>query len=109
MFAPFPRCTKSNPISMLKLSHGLSFPDLYRRDGLLRLDAAFVRMLETSDRALCRRLIEARADPHALAEKPESELLIALAPHVDETRGRRKRHKHATFLERRHTQTGHTR
>ncbi len=73
-----------NPISMLKLSHGLSFPDLYRRDGLLRLDAAFLGALETSDRALCRRLIAARADPDALAEKQESELLVALAPHVDD-------------------------
>ncbi len=69
---------------MLKLLHGLSFPDLYQRDGLMRLDAAFVRALETSDSALCRRLLEARANPAALAAIQESELLIALAPHVDD-------------------------
>ncbi len=69
---------------MLKLLHGLSFPDLYHRDGLMRLDAAFVRALETSDSALCQRLLEARANPAALAAIQESELLMALAPHVDD-------------------------
>ncbi len=71
-------------MSMLKLSHGLSFSDLYRREGLLRLDAAFLRALEVLDRALCQRLIAARADPSALTAKQESELLIALAPPVDD-------------------------
>ncbi len=69
---------------MLKLPHGLSFPDLYHRDGLLRLDAVFLRVLEQSDSALCQRLLAARADPDALAAKQESELLIALAPHLDD-------------------------
>ncbi|MBI4191718.1 MAG: FAD-dependent oxidoreductase [Betaproteobacteria bacterium] len=69
---------------MLKLSHGLSFPDLYNRDGLLRLDAAFARALEQSDSALSQRLLAARAAPDLLAAEQESELLIALAPHVDD-------------------------
>jgi NADPH-dependent glutamate synthase beta subunit-like oxidoreductase/NAD(P)H-flavin reductase len=69
---------------MLKLPHGLSFTDLYHRDGLLRLDAAFVRALAASDSRLCQRLLEARAQPDALAVKQESELLIALAPHLED-------------------------
>jgi len=69
---------------MLNLAFGLDFSDLYRRNGLLRLDAAFVRALEAVDGALGQRLLEARADPSALALKQESELLIALAPHVED-------------------------
>ncbi|MEK7231969.1 MAG: FAD-dependent oxidoreductase, partial [Pseudomonadota bacterium] len=69
---------------MLNPAFGLKFSDLYRRDGLLRLDTAFVRALETVDGALCQRLLEARADPSALAPRQESELLIALAPHVED-------------------------
>ena len=69
---------------MLNLLHGLLFPDLYQRDGLLRLDAAFVHALEQSDPALCRRLVDAREHCAALTVKQESELLIALASHLDD-------------------------
>ena len=69
---------------MLNLAFGLNFSDLYRRDGLLRLDAAFVRALGTDDAALGQSLLDARADPAALAPKEESGLLIALAPHVED-------------------------
>ncbi len=69
---------------MLKLKHELSFSDLYERAGLQRLDAAFLRELAALDATLCERLTAARADPATLAGKPESELLIALAPHVDD-------------------------
>ena len=69
---------------MLKLAFGLQFTDLYQRDGLLRLDAAFISALEAADSVLCQRLLEARANSSALASKQESELLIALAPQVDD-------------------------
>ena len=69
---------------MLNLAFGLNFSDLYRRDGLLRLDTAFVDALRAVDDALCQRLLGARADPPALATRQESELLIALAPHVED-------------------------
>ncbi|MBI3935351.1 MAG: hypothetical protein HY323_00090 [Betaproteobacteria bacterium] len=62
---------------------GVSFADLYCREGLLRLDEAFLRFLGGRDSALRERLIAARADPAALGAKQESELLIALAPHLD--------------------------
>jgi hypothetical protein len=69
---------------MLNLSFGLKFTDLYDRDGLLRIDAAFLHALAGSDDALHARLLGARANADALAAKQESELLIALAPHVED-------------------------
>src|SRR5713101_2673328 len=70
--------------TVLKLRHGLSFEDLYRRDGLLRLDAAFLNFLGEADAALRHRIEAGRANPAALAKKEESELLIALSPHLDD-------------------------
>jgi NADPH-dependent glutamate synthase beta subunit-like oxidoreductase/NAD(P)H-flavin reductase len=69
---------------MPTLRHGLSFHDLYSRDGLLRLDAAFLRFLSKADVALRDRLQAARAEPKLLAKKAESELLLAIAPHFDD-------------------------
>ncbi|HYK13362.1 MAG TPA: hypothetical protein VEW70_05220 [Burkholderiales bacterium] len=69
---------------MLKLSHGLSFPDLYTRDGLVRVDAAFLAALARADDALCQQLRAAREQPSVLTNKQESELLIALASHLDD-------------------------
>jgi NADPH-dependent glutamate synthase beta subunit-like oxidoreductase/NAD(P)H-flavin reductase len=63
---------------------GLLFDDLYRREGLLRLDQRFLAHLQACDAALQERLVAARANPGALAAKQESELLLALAPHVDD-------------------------
>ncbi len=62
------------------LSHGLGFTDLYDREGLVRLDAAFVDWLKDEPRrGLHARLMAARANPDALADKDESNLLIELA------------------------------
>ena len=62
------------------LSHGFSFNDLYDRDGLGRLDAAFAAWLQGVDAGLHARLMAARATPDQLAVKDESNLLIELAP-----------------------------
>ncbi|HSS46610.1 MAG TPA: hypothetical protein VLL03_04245, partial [Burkholderiales bacterium] len=78
-----PRMT-THQETALKLRHGLSFEDLYRRDGLLRLDAAFLNFLGETDAALRQRIEVGRANPAALAKKEESELLIAVAPHLDD-------------------------
>ncbi len=67
----------------LKLAHGAGFADLYSRDGLARLDGLFVDALTAADAALANRLLAARAAPAGLAAKDESELLIALAPHLE--------------------------
>ena len=61
------------------LSHGLGFTDLYDREGLVRLDAAFVEWLKESHVEAHARLMAARANPDALADKDESNLLIELA------------------------------
>ncbi|MBI5111793.1 MAG: FAD-dependent oxidoreductase [Rhodovulum sp.] len=68
----------------LRLAHGLAFEDLYRREGLGRLDAAFVAWLAEADIALHDRLMTARATPDALTAKDESDLLVGLAPHVED-------------------------
>ena len=69
---------------MLKLGFGFNFHDLYSTAGLRGLDAAFVAWLGQADAALAARLAGARADPDAVGRKEESELLIALAPHVED-------------------------
>jgi len=61
------------------LSHGLGFNDLYDRDGLVRLDAAFVDWLKGVDVDGHARLMTARAAPERLAAKDESNFLIELA------------------------------
>ncbi|HYL25533.1 MAG TPA: FAD-dependent oxidoreductase, partial [Burkholderiales bacterium] len=66
----------------MQLGFGITFPDLYERDGLIKVDAAFLAFLGEADRAAADRLSAARAHPPAgLAE---SQLLIALAPHVED-------------------------
>ena len=72
---------------MLNLRYGFSFRDLYNRDGLLRLDAAFLQFLGEVDAALRARLEAARGAPDALAKKDESDLLLAVAPHLDDFLG----------------------
>ena len=67
----------------LKLAHGLTFADLYQRDGLVKLDAAFCADLSTADRALAARLTAARHEPTTLNKKDESTLIIDLGPHLE--------------------------
>jgi len=68
---------------MLRLAYNLEFADLYRREGLVKLDAHFLDFLSAADAALKERLLAARADPSALAQKDESKLLLDLAPHLE--------------------------
>src|SRR4051794_34049066 len=68
----------------LSLRHGLSFADLYDRDGLVRLDRAFVSHLAETDVGLHDRLMTARRDPDAVEGLDESNLLIDLAPHLED-------------------------
>jgi NADPH-dependent glutamate synthase beta subunit-like oxidoreductase/NAD(P)H-flavin reductase len=66
----------------MKLAFDIRFNDLYEREGLVRLDAAWLGFLAEADRALRDRLLAARTAPPAAKE--ESDLLIALAPHVED-------------------------
>ena len=69
---------------MLSLAHGVDFGDLYSVAGAARIDALFVDHLRAADAGLADRLTAARADPGVLPRKAESELLIAVAPHVED-------------------------
>ncbi|HJS32558.1 MAG TPA: FAD-dependent oxidoreductase [Alphaproteobacteria bacterium] len=75
--------TQTPSAAALPLGFGLSFPDLYDRAALVRLDGEFIDRLKSDDVDLHNRLATARAEPARLAPKEESDLLIALAPHLE--------------------------
>ena len=66
----------------MQLGFDIRFSDLYERAGLLRVDAAFLAFVGEADRALRERLLAAREQTPS--GKEESELLVALAPHVED-------------------------
>ncbi|MGE0357566.1 MAG: FAD-dependent oxidoreductase [Burkholderiales bacterium] len=68
----------------LSLSFDTQFDDLYETEGLARLDARFLVALEAADPAVHTRLLAARAAPASLAPKEEAELLLAVAPVLDD-------------------------
>jgi len=68
---------------MLALKHGLAFSDLYAREGLLKVDAAFLAALRAADEALAGRLEAARCAP-SMPAKQESALITELAPHLED-------------------------
>src|SRR5262245_4878602 len=73
----------------LTLGFGLRFEELYSRDGLVRLDACFVDMLKARNGYLHHRLMAARAAalasaPDAVASKAESDLIVELAPELED-------------------------
>jgi len=75
----------------LSLKYGLDFAELYDRGGLVKLDREFVAYLATGDVTLHDRLMAARAagagDTAALDRKAESDLIVDLAPHVEDFLG----------------------
>src|SRR5690348_2844679 len=71
-------------MTSISLAFDIKFPELYARDGLIKLDEAFRRELRAADAALATRLDAARSDPDSLDAKRESEFLLALAPHVED-------------------------
>jgi NADPH-dependent glutamate synthase beta subunit-like oxidoreductase/NAD(P)H-flavin reductase len=68
----------------LTLGHDLSFKNLYENDGLMRLDKAFLEHMQGADGDLTLRLLSARSDPDGLDDKATSDLILDLAPHVDD-------------------------
>ncbi len=60
------------------------FADLYRRDGLVRLDHAFLEFLHEGEAGLRVRLDLARGNPDSLDRKAESALLIEIAPWMED-------------------------
>jgi len=71
------------PPAILELGFDISFDDLYDRDGLTKLDAAFFDFLtqRAPDTALA--LQEARHAPDTLDAKSQSALLLDIAEHFD--------------------------
>ncbi|GMR00443.1 MAG: FAD-dependent oxidoreductase [Zetaproteobacteria bacterium] len=67
----------------LTLAHGLSFEDLYRLEGLKRIDDIFLTALAASDEALHARLHDGREHFDSLGPKEHSALLMDLAPHLE--------------------------
>ncbi|MBW8309184.1 MAG: FAD-dependent oxidoreductase [Candidatus Paracaedibacteraceae bacterium] len=63
----------------LSLAFGLSFTDLYTREGLIKLDQAFQHHLNGTDPELCRAYLDARNK-----DEGNSDLLIQLAPHLED-------------------------
>ena len=68
----------------LILNFNMNFIDLYRRDGLLKLDQTFLDFLREGNEELCARLQHARIHPDKLGRKNESALLIEMAPWVED-------------------------
>ena len=71
-------------MSQLNLGFNLNFVDLYARNGLERVDLAFLEYLDTSNSDLGARLKAARINPTTLGTRHEANLLVALAPQVDD-------------------------
>lgn len=71
-------------LATLTLGHGMTFSELYDRDGLVKLDQIFLDVLREGDAALRARLDQARQHPGSLAAKDESALLIELAPWLED-------------------------
>ncbi|MEP7351926.1 MAG: FAD-dependent oxidoreductase [Acidobacteriota bacterium] len=72
------------PSHTLNLAFGLTFEDLYSQPGLVKLDSAFRKHLQDTDAPLAGRMTEARSNPSALEHKASSELIIALAPYLED-------------------------
>ena len=68
----------------LTLAHGVSFADLHDRDGIARIDMLFLAALGDSDPGLRDRLLAARATPDDVGRKAQSQLLVDVAPHLDD-------------------------
>src|SRR5579863_9646934 len=74
-------------IDQLPLAFGFTFEDLYQRDALTQLDARFLGELQSANGPLAERLLAARANPEALPRKQQSELILELAPHLEDFLG----------------------
>lgn len=77
---PVPENAAPSPV----LGFGMAFADLYRREGLVRLDQAFLEFLHEGDAGLRIRLDHARAHPDSLDRKAEAALLIEVAPWMED-------------------------
>jgi NADPH-dependent glutamate synthase beta subunit-like oxidoreductase/NAD(P)H-flavin reductase len=82
------RTTEPQDGAALRLPFGLLFEDIYCREGLLKLDEQFLRELGESHPELREQLLAARANPPAPHIKSASELILAVAPYVEDFIGK---------------------
>jgi NADPH-dependent glutamate synthase beta subunit-like oxidoreductase/NAD(P)H-flavin reductase len=68
----------------LQLPFGLTFDDLYRHEGLVKLDGEFLRTLAEAAPELRGRLDQARQNPLPAHTKESSALIIELAPYLED-------------------------
>jgi NADPH-dependent glutamate synthase beta subunit-like oxidoreductase/NAD(P)H-flavin reductase len=83
---PFPRgflTFRMNRSQIPAFAHGFSIADLYRRDGLVRLDETFLARLAAADRELHQELLQARARPGEVSRSAASDLAIRVAPELE--------------------------
>ncbi|HMB75642.1 MAG TPA: FAD-dependent oxidoreductase, partial [Kiloniellaceae bacterium] len=71
----------------LKLAGGLAFEDLYSRAGIARIDGMFLQLLSDQDAPLHARLLDAREGGNGLSRKDRSDLMLDLAPHLEDFLG----------------------
>jgi hypothetical protein len=69
---------------MLRLSHGLAFADLYTTEGVEAVDRLIVAHHAQADAPLAGQIAEARRAPEAHGAKAEGDLMIDVAPHVED-------------------------
>jgi hypothetical protein len=67
---------------------GLGFEDLYHPGGLAKLDHAFLNELREADGKLAEDLEAVRGEPASLNTRQRSELIVNLAPHVEDFIGK---------------------
>lgn len=79
-----PQSTSSATLDSPVLGFGMSLADLYCRDGLVKLDQAFLAFLKEGAIELFTQLNHARAKPDDLLTKDESALLIEIAPWAED-------------------------
>lgn len=68
----------------LSLGYDLTFQDLYSNDGLIKTNQHFIKFLDELDSELCARWYLAQTNPGELSTKDESQLIVDLAPFVEE-------------------------
>ena len=71
----------------LNLGFGMEFADLYSCDGLPRIDSCFLTELAKSEPLLAERLAAARNASNPMTSLEESQLIIDLAPHLEDFLG----------------------
>lgn len=66
----------------MKLAFDIASENLHQRDGLSKLDKAFVAQLERADPKLCARFAAAKLDGDVLEDGDRQKLIAELIPHA---------------------------